>query len=344
MKKVLIGILYNKPEVKENSIDYEATMGVMDEVKAVEESLKILNYDYIELPILSSNTSEIMKMLIEKEWHCIINLCESFNGKNMEQYKIPAVLELLNIPYTGSNSYAILLTTDKAYTKNVLSLNGLPVPRYFTNSDGANLPEDLIFPLIVKPQYEDASVGVESTSVVYNPKELLKEIKRVIDKFNQPAIIEEYINGREINVAIVEDEEINVLPLSEIIFENFPADTPKIVSYKAKWIKDSWEEKQTPAICPAVLDIKIEDYIKEIAIKAFKICKCQDYARVDIRLDERNNPYIIEVNCNPDISPHAGFARSWKASGKNYNDFIKFLIDKAHNKKRAYLRMLNNGW
>jgi len=343
MKKALIGILYNKPEEKETIISYEATVGVMDEVKAVKESLGILNYDYIELPILSSNTSEIMKLLLEKQWYCIINLCESFNGKNMEQYKIPAVLELLNIPYTGSNSYAILLTTDKAYTKNILSLNGLPVPKYFTSSDGINLPKDLIFPLIVKPQFEDASVGIESTSVVYNPKELEKEIKKIIDKFNQPAIVEEYIDGREINIAIVEDDEINVLPPSEIIFENFPADIPKIVSYKAKWIKDSWEEKQTPAICPALLDSKVENYIKEISIKAFKICKCQDYARVDIRLDERNNPYIIEVNCNPDISPNAGFVRSWKASGKNYTDFINFLIGKA-NKKKASLHMLNNRW
>ena len=290
MKKKLIGILYNQHSAEDDYYYIEADEAVIDEVNAIKYSLTKFGYHYILLPFRKKYARRILNKIFRHDWYCIINLCESVDGKNLDQLQIPAILEILKIPYTGSCPYCLALTTDKAATKGVLGAYGLPAPEYKIIYEPNGIPDGLKFPLIVKPQFEDASVGIDHSSVVYDKQQLLKRINKIFKKLNQPVIIERYIDGREINVAVYEDDEIKVLPISEIIFENFPADIPKIVTYKAKWDKYSWEEKQTKGVCPAKLSKKTEKYIKEIVIKAFVACKCRDYARVDIRLNKSNKP------------------------------------------------------
>lgn len=336
MREKLVGVLYNQHSAEDDYYYIEADEAIIDEVNAIKNSLARLGYHYILLPFRKKYAKRILNKILRHDWYCIINLCESIDGKNLDQLQVPAILEILKIQYTGSGPYCLAVTTDKAATKGVLAAYSLPVPEYRIIYKLDGIPEGLKFPLIVKPQFEDASVGIDHSSVVYDEQQLLKKVNKIFKSLNQPIIIEKYIDGREINVAIYEDDGINVLPISEIIFENFPEDVPKIVTYKAKWDKYSWEEKQTKGVCPAKISKKTEKYIKEIAVSAFVACKCRDYARVDIRLNKSNKPYIIEVNANPDISPHAGFMRSWRTSGKTYNDFVRFIVEKAHKRVPTY--------
>ncbi|OGF64813.1 MAG: hypothetical protein A2Y62_19435 [Candidatus Fischerbacteria bacterium RBG_13_37_8] len=332
MKKKLVGIVYNQHSDEDSYLYSEADEAVMEEVNAIKKSLARLGFDYMLMPFRKEKFRSLLKKIIEHDWFCIVNLCESIDGKNLDQIQMPATFDIMNICYTGSGTYSLAVTTDKAAAKGVLAAFNLPVPRYNIVTVGDSVPDKVKFPIIVKPQFEDASVGIDDTSVVYNHKQLVKKVHDLHTKMNQSVILEQYIDGREINVAVFEDDRINALPVSEIIFKDFPEGFPRIVTYKAKWDKNSWEEKQTVGICPAKLSKKTELYLKKIAVKAFKVSKCRDYARVDIRLNNRNKPYIIEVNANPDISPDAGFMRSWYTSGRNYDDFVKLIVHKAHNR------------
>ncbi|KUG26319.1 hypothetical protein ASZ90_003839 [hydrocarbon metagenome] len=177
--------------------------------------------------------------------------------------------------------------------------------------------------MIVKLLSEDASIGISENSVVYNDNELNKRMEYLFKNFKQDVIVEEFINGRELNVSILGKD---VLPISEISFKGLSKKLPKIITYEAKWSPDSEYYKHTVPICPAKLSKEVEKKVSEIALESFNAMGCRDYARVDIRLAKNNHPYVIEVNPNPDISPDSGFARSAAAAGIDYFELIKKLI------------------
>lgn len=183
------------------------------------------------------------------------------------------------------------------------------------------------FPMIVKPSSEDASVGISEQSVVYNDQELKEQVEFLFTTLKQPILVEEYIDGREINSAILGDKEKIALPLSEISFDTLPKDLPKIVTYEGKWIKDSLYYQNTIPVCPAPLDEKLSEQLKQIALEVSNIFGCRDYCRVDLRLTKDNQPYILEVNPNPDISIDAGFARAAKAYGLSYDELLIKIIE-----------------
>jgi D-alanine-D-alanine ligase len=171
---------------------------------------------------------------------------------------------------------------------------------------------------------EDASLGISKESFVKNEKALRKRVRYINHTYNQPALVEQYVYGRELNVAILGYKSPQVLPISEIMF-GFNKE-PKIVDYPAKWFTESDEYKMTKPMCPAIVEPSIKNKIEKVALKSFEALHCRDYARVDVRLDDET-PYVIEVNPNPDISPDAGFSRSLKAAGISYEEFIELLIE-----------------
>jgi D-alanine-D-alanine ligase len=324
-----IGILFNVPRgtSKGEPKDFISEEGVLEEVEAVERSLKELGYSSERLP-LDQDILDGMIRLRDLNSALVFNLCESFREESLSQMNIPGVLELMGIPYTGSGPLSIGLSQDKALTKDILTSHKIPVPAYqvISGSD-FELSGALSFPLIVKPLFEDASLGIDNKAVVRSFEALERRIQYVVDKYRQPAIVEAFIEGREINVAIFGNTPATVLPLSEIDFSRFPSELYKICSYEAKWVKDSFEYQNTIPICPAVLPKEVEAQVQEIALRTYNVMGCRDYARVDMRLDAALNPYVIEVNTNPDISPEAGFARSILKSGRTYTEFINQLIE-----------------
>lgn len=322
--RLRIGILSNMParSSKGENIDYISEAEVEEQAVAVEDSLKQLGL----MPkrfILSDDFASLVRRL--KEWNpdIVINLCEEALGDSHFEMNVPALLELMRFAYTGSPPLTLGLCQDKGLTKSILESRGLPTPKYQVLRRFDDWESKASYPLFVKPLKEDASLGITKESYVENEAELKKRVEYVIERYNQPALVEEYTEGRELNVSIIGDKDLQILPISEIVFGLM--DEPKIVDYRAKWIDESEEYEKTVPVCPAELDIDTRRIVERVALRAYVALQCRDYARVDIRL-KNGTPYVLEVNPNPDISPKAGFARSLKAAGIPYEDFVSRLI------------------
>lgn len=320
-----VGVLFNFPvrPQRGEDIDYLAEVEVLDQINAVQDALKNLDFDYRLFPV-KDDLEDVIRAIKEYKPSVIINLAEGYMGESSFEMHIPSVLEILGIPYTGSTPMALGLCKDKGLAKAIFRANKIPTPKYLV-MEKFKKPRRLKFPLIVKPLREDASIGITRRSFVRNLIDLERQVKYVNSAYKQPALVEEYINGREFNVSILGNEGPLVLPISEIVF--WFNEDPKIVDYAAKWLKDSDEYAKTMPVCPAELGEELRCRIEKVALKAYRALGCRDYARIDIRLEDKTGiPYVLEVNPNPDISPEAGFVRSLKAAGLSFEEFIMKII------------------
>lgn len=257
----------------------------------------------------------------------VFNLCEEVSGKSVHEVHVAGVLELLGVPYTGSDPAALSLSLDKARCNEVLSANEIPTPRHRVMDLPSGSTGGLRFPLIVKPLREDGSTAIGAASVVRSHRALRDRAGYVIDRFRQPALVEEFIEGREINVSILGNGAPEVLPLREIDFSKLPGSLPRICGYRAKWERESPEYRLTPPVCPARLPRRLLLRIKRAALEAYRVIGLRDYARVDIRLSREGTPFVIEVNPNPCISPDAGFMGSAAAAGLDFNRTIGRIVE-----------------
>lgn len=306
-------------------------VGVLEEREHVQKALQGFGYK-TSLFNMNGDIKRLIHFLEEKEPDLIFNLCESVGNKSIHEMHVAGVYELMGVSYTGASAFALGTCQNKVRTKQILSYYKIKTPRFavFKNVTEVNGDDlELNFPLIVKPAFEDASVGIENASIVQDIGALKKRVRYIFQNYDQPALVEEYVKGREINVAVMGNKRPIILPISEIDFSGLPADYPKIVTYNAKWIEGSEEYKGTKGVCPADLPSEIEKQAKEIAAKAYRIMGCRDYARVDMRLDKNNNLYVIEVNPNPDISDDAGFARSAQTYGLSFDEIINKIVEYA---------------
>lgn len=261
----------------------------------------------------------------------IFNVCDDgiHNNARMEPH-VTTIFEILRIPYTGANYFALGLGQDKARTKMLLAFNGIPTAKFqlFPTTD-EQLNPGLRFPLIVKPNFEDGSIGIKNDSVVHDELQLKNAVAKIIKTYRQPALVEEFIDGREFNVSILGNGKKLVLPPSEIIYDNFPANTPKILTYDAKWLEESDVFKKTYSKCPTVIDAKLEQQMKKIAAETYDLVACRGYGRIDFRLDNEGIPHVLEINPNPDISKTAGFAKTCHAAGIPYINMIEKILSYA---------------
>ncbi|MEM3018735.1 MAG: ATP-grasp domain-containing protein [Candidatus Bathyarchaeia archaeon] len=325
-----VGIVFNAPSKapRGEDIDYVAELEIEEQVEAVEKALTKLGFTYRRLPLEergdgAKDLMDLIEAIKAFEPDVVVNLCEGAFGDSHLAMNVPSILELLRIPYTGSTPLTLGITQDKGLTKDILKAKGIPTPGYEILRSFSEWRGSLDYPLFVKPLMEDASLGISRKSYVRNEEELRRQVAYVNERYRQPAIVEEYIAGRELNVAILGNDEPEVLPISEIIF-GF-SEEPRIVDYAAKWFKDSEEYRKTVPICPAGLEAAIKNRVEAVALEAYRSLYCRDYARVDIRLKD-GTPYVLEVNANPDIAPEVGFARSLKAAGISFEEFVGRII------------------
>ncbi len=265
----------------------------------------------------------------------IFNFVESVEGIASYEYCQTGIFELLGYHYTGNIPSCLGNCLDKARTKNILRSFGLKTPDYTTVLPKVKLSEKdfvLEFPVILKLLNEDASIGISELSVVRNFKDLKKHLNFLFKTYNQSVIIEEFIEGRELNVAILGNR---VLPISEILFDGLPKGFPAIVTYEGKWINGSVYYKHTKPKCPAKIGKTIKNRIEKTAMAAFKAMNCRDYARVDIRLSKNGIPYVIEVNPNPDITMDSGFARAASATNINHEQLLVTIANFALERLRG---------
>jgi len=326
-ERILIAYNVPKREQRGRDIDFLSEAGVMDQVNAVRDALLELGYA-VGIAGVQRSAPTFMDRVMRFRPNAIFNLVEGWQGDNQYEMHFACTYELLGIPYTGAPPLALATAVNKWHTKTLLQQAKLPTP------DGMMCSEvparcALRFPVIVKPAHEDASLGVDFDAVVHNLADLRRRVAWVLQTYHQPAIVEEYIDGRELNVAVLGDQIPVALPISEIILA-IPAHLPKICTYNAKWVAGSDEFRWTAgAQCPALLDDALTLKIQNLAVSAFRVMGCRDYGRIDFRLSPDNEPYILEVNPNPDISPEAGLARSARASGRSYSQLIGEVMSQA---------------
>jgi D-alanine-D-alanine ligase len=276
--------------------------------------------------------------LLEHEADCAFNLCESLVGDARLESAVPLVLELLNIPFTGSPPEVLAFALRKDRVKQRLEAAGIPTPRgqVLTRPDE---PCDLSFPLIVKPVREDGSAGITHASVVRDAAELAAVVASVVTQFRQPALVEEYVDGREFNVAMLGHPTPRVLPLSEIDFAGLPDGVPRIVSYDAKWTSGSVDDLGTVPVMHPSLPNTVAARVRRVAAEAFRAVGVRDYGRVDVRLAASGIPYVVDVNPNCDLSPAAGMARAAAAVGIDYGDLAGLLVRYALRRRRPVEEM-----
>jgi D-alanine-D-alanine ligase len=305
-------------------------VGVLQEREDVTRALASLGYRSNSFNV-DGDVLRLMKFLRDEEPDLIFNLCESFGSESIHEMHVAGIFELLGIPYTGAPPLTLGTALNKVRTKEILMHHGLPTPRFQICKTPTRIAvEDYLdFPLIVKPSREDASVGIETASVVSSLAELRRRVRYIIEQFDQPALVEEYIDGRELNVAVMGNQKPITMPISEIDMSTLPKDYHRVISYNAKWMKGTDEYEHTKGVCPARIPAALENRLKEMALKAFALLGCRDYARIDFRLSKENKPYILEVNPNPDICDDAGFARSAKAYGHTFESMIGAIVDYA---------------
>lgn len=237
--------------------------------KNVTGALKKSGYDCSPVA-LGHNLYDVIDLIESFDPSVIFNLCEDVMGRSNLEMNLPALLEMLGVPYTGSPPLTLGVCLNKAMTKAILAQNNIPTTPWMVLGSPEDDPEGLDFPLFVKPLHEDASIGINRKSVVSDESELRDRINHITTEFHQPAIVESYMEGREFNVSLLGNDNPTVLPISEIIFD-LPRGMPKIVDFRAKWYPGSVEYRGTTPVCPARIDRDVEKEIKTIAVKAYKI-------------------------------------------------------------------------
>jgi D-alanine-D-alanine ligase len=327
-KNILVGIAYNEYDpLTTRKLERASEESVEQTAKEVLTAVTELGYTAFILPLHKSFMSFLNRLRVLNA-DIIINLCEAFAGHPQLESNVASAFELLGVAFTGNDSRTLALCLNKFKTKAVLKSYGLPTaPSKLV--DSLDQKVDIPFPVIVKPNNEDASLGVHPESVVHDQETLQKQVQRILEVYEQPALIEAFIEGREFNVAILDNTKAEALPVSEIDFTQMPEGQAKICSYEAKWLTDDVLYTSTPPVCPAQIDEALKTKLQEMAVKAFFACECRDYARVDFRMDKKGKIYVLEVNPNPDISLNAGYARALAAAGLDYKYFWQQLIKKA---------------
>ena len=262
----------------------------------------------------------------------VFNVAEGFNGSSRES-QIPSILEMLDIPFTGSDSISIGICHDKSRCKEILSYYKIPNPPFFI-SDGLIELRDNIFPKFVKPLHEGSSKGIYNSSIVNNPQELLREVERIKDVYHQSSLIENFVPGKEFTIAMIgNSSEVRVLPIVEINLDKVPEGFNKIYSYEVKWFFDTRENKLDIFKCPADIDELTYRSIEDICKKTFNVLRLRDWSRIDVRLDEKGEANIIEINPLPGILPdpndNSCFPKAARTAGMDYNQMINEVLNQA---------------
>lgn len=323
-----VGIVFNAFEPRPSGTGERLSEeSVAEMAQQVGEAVKSLGFRTTLIP-LQRSLLNFLNRVKEESPEVLINLCEGYYGRPQWESNVAGIFELLGITFTGNGSKTLAICQDKHKAKAVLRSSNLPTaPAELMLS--ADQPSDLKFPIIVKPNNEDASLGIYPESVVHDEEGFRRQVRRVLDTYRQPALVEPYIDGREFNVSVMENAAVVPLPVSEIDFTQMPKDAPKICSYEAKWFEDHPLYQKTPPICPAPIEDDLRQKLQGLAVDAFRTMGCRDYARVDFRMDTKGRLFILEVNPNPDISLNAGYARALNAAGMEYAAFWKTMLRNA---------------
>lgn len=309
--------------------DTYAEWDSMETIGAIKDAFVSVGHS-VELVEADENAYEKLKSL---KPDFVFNVAEGFNGASRES-QIPSMLEMLGIKYTGSDSITIGICHDKSRCKEILSYYNIPNSKFFITDKSVNNDNGFKYPKFVKPLHEGSSKGIYDSSLVKNLNELNSEIQRIRESYNQPALVEDYIPGKEFTVAMMGNgDDVKVLPVVEINLDSVPEGFNKIYSYEVKWFFDTRENQLDIFKCPADIDTKIYKHIEQVCKSTFKALRIRDWARIDVRLDENNVPNIIEINPLPGILPNpednSCYPKAARHAGMDYNSMLNAVLNEA---------------
>jgi D-alanine-D-alanine ligase len=324
MPQRVVGLIHNVPVAPDQAFA-EASADILTQVASVEDALEALGHRSVRIPFTREVSASIARIK-EAGVEIAVNLCETVDEDPRFAGHPAALLELLGIPFSGSPAMALMLTTDKLTTKHLLKARGIRTP-FALMYDGASSLDfhGITYPVILKPRFQDASIGIEQESIFVDDLSLRGGINGFLDRFG-PLLVEEYVGGREFNVSVFGYPSPMALPLAEIDFSAFPEGFFPVVGYRAKWDTSSFEYHHTPRTFPQGLSASLRQGIEGIALECFSLLMLRDYGRIDMRVDEGGQIYVLEVNANPCLSPDAGFAAAARQTGMSYTDMVEMLV------------------
>lgn len=327
-----VGLMFNlgkyDPLEEGEPPDAHAELDSEHTVKAIAAALASAGHQVV----LIEGDEDAYPKLRELRPDMVFNICEGLQGESRES-QIPAMLEMLGIPYTGSGVLALALSLDKVAAKKMLLYHGVPTPTFRTIDPGQPVEwEGLSFPLFVKPANEGSSMGIGPESKVNNPAELIDRVRYVHEMYRQAALVEEFVDGREFTVGLVGNENPTIFPIIEINYNLVPDEHGNIYSYqfKKEWDADEYY------LCPAPIDEATELLLKKTALASFRALGCVDVARVDIRLGTDGVPYVLEVNALPGLSPgFSDLCRQAEKAGLTYEELVNSILEAALERHRV---------
>jgi D-alanine-D-alanine ligase len=321
-------ILYNEPVLPISHPDADSEHEILYTADAVHQTLTEAGYRVDRLGV-ARDPDVLLSGIRDRRPDVIFNLFEGLADFNSSEVHVAGLLEWLGLPFTGCPYQTLCLARTKHVTKHLLKGAGLPTPEFFVVEQLPVPACPLGWPVIVKPATQDASVGLDQGSVVTDQERLETRVASLLDTYGPPVLVEQFIRGREFNVGLIEAPDLRVLPVSEILFvEKDPGYWP-IVTYDAKWKPGSRDYEATPPRYPATVTPKLQEKLEALAVQAFRLLGCRDYARVDFRVRPPARPYILEVNPNPDFSPTAGLAGGLGSAGITHAQFTVELVQRA---------------
>ncbi len=329
-KSFQVVILYNEDAqiCRGDPQDLLAVQYTVTATQHLLEALSSLGYPVKKLAVRGNleELEDILASFSPKETF-IFNNCDGFNGNNMGAVSVIRLIERMGFNHTGAAADSIELCIDKPKSKERLIKFKVPTPRYqvFEHAEG---DFNLEFPVIIKPSVEDASMGIDLDSVVSNQESLFRKIAYIVDKYEQPAMVEEFVCGRELAVAMWGNDAIEILPIAEEDFSWVSNPLEQLLTYDSKWKTDSTYYQNIPARVPAVLNRRETQVVKKAAESSFRAMGLRDLGRVDIRFNN-GIPYVIDVNELPDLSPDAGFWNSARATGITYPHMVERILNHA---------------
>jgi D-alanine-D-alanine ligase len=315
-RKVLVGYSAVEKLSRGEPRDLETDLETIQTAPILAQNLCIAGYDAETYVVHTLDDVDFVAENFDLNDLLFFNLCEHLDGVATDDVKITLRMDRLGIHYTGAPTATLQHCLDKARTKHILGMSRIPTAPYevFTR---VQQPNRVPLPAIVKPVAEDASMGITRESVVFGEQQLRERVEYVLDVYRQPALVEEYIIGREFNVGLWGNGELHTLPLAELSFANWSDPYQQFCHFDAKWNPDAPEYQTMPVICPAEVDQATADRIYEVARRTYGLLGGRDYARVDLRVRD-GEPYVLEVNPNPCLAPDAGFPNAARVAGFEY--------------------------
>lgn len=328
-KKLRIMVLMHESLIPPDDLDGVTDEEMLDWKTEYDVVTTLREMGHLVFPVgVSDDLGVIRRAIRDRRPHLAFNLLEEFHGVGVYDQHVVSYLELMKQHYTGCNPRGLLLSHDKALCKKILTFHDIHTPRFFVVPRGRKiiLPQDFSFPLLVKSISEDASLGISKASVVRDLTQLTEQIQLVHQQIDTDALVEDYIEGREMYVGVIGNRRLTVLPVWEMIFKNAPVGMPVIATSRVKWDLEYQKQMGVDTVPADNLDAKTRDRIHDTCRRVYKALSLSGYARMDLRLTPQNEVFVLEANPNPNLSFGEDFAESAELAGIGYEQLLQKIL------------------